>query len=356
MAGQMATASLAYVGRVLSAQKGNDPISTNGDFNYAGKVLEAITASEQLSFCSNAPHATTHIPNQNAITLPAQETCMSSENASTSLPFASSYSTHEGQRHTRKRKRQNNGADNVSELIMAATRRVPEIGKFCKRKASLAEVLQNEQEMQFADRRIDHLKQVDGNRTPSNEQKLLKGLSQLSLAHQFTIWEKERGWKPRADVLFDKVQAASKEARNQLKGAKCNGKISRFVRDHGYPGADHNVVQKGIQRGTIQMVFCRLMCETFPTSKRHAAIEGIVALLTIFEYYFFQSLTICELPVLTNLWLKDNVNDWNTSVSSYDSPTTSTTRHHYLRLGKFLAGASSQSCFTHLTEVTQLRA
>ncbi|CAG8092089.1 unnamed protein product [Penicillium salamii] len=313
------------VGRVLSAsRKGNDPILTNGDLNPADTLLETMTASEQLPFCSNALNTTIHIPNDDATTLPAQEICTSSENDPISLPPASSCSTHEDQSHTRKRKRQNDQPDNVSKLIKAATRHVPELVEFCKLKASLSEVLQSEQEMQFADKRIDHLKQVDGNRSPSNEQKLLKGLSQLSLAHQFTIWEEERGWKPRADMLFDKFQAASQEAGNQLKGAKCSGKISRFVRDHGYPEADHNVVRKGIQRGTIQMVFRRLMCETFPIPEQHAAIEGIVALLTIFEYSLFQSLSIRELPVLTNLWVKDNVKYWNPSVSSCDNPTTST--------------------------------
>ncbi|KAL5337189.1 hypothetical protein BJX70DRAFT_370198 [Aspergillus crustosus] len=76
--------------------------------------------------------------------------------------------------------------------------------------------------MQFADKRVDHLKQVDGNKTPSEQQKLLKGLSQLSLAQQFTAWETEHGWKSRLSPLYDKIGVAGVEANGR------GGRMTQF--------------------------------------------------------------------------------------------------------------------------------
>lgn len=78
--------------------------------------------------------------------------------------------------------------------------------------------------MQFADKRVDHLKQVDGNKTPSEEQKLLKGLSQLSLAEQFTAWETENGWKSRADSLYDKIRVVGVNGERELSVPNVLGK------------------------------------------------------------------------------------------------------------------------------------
>ncbi|KAJ5751362.1 hypothetical protein N7533_008390 [Penicillium manginii] len=212
------------------------------------------------------------------------------------LPECSSQSTQ------RKRKRQTAKYTPSAALIEAAKARLPQILDLCKSKASLSEILQTEQEMQFADKRIDHLKQVDGNKTPSDEQKLLKGLSQLSLAQQFTDWEFNRGWKPKSDMLY--VESQSVEVESQATCAK-SGKMSRFIRDHDYPKSDHNVVRKGIQKGLNQIVFLRLLNDNSTSSDHKKAAKGIIALVTIFQYALFQKLSILELPMLAKTLLHE---------------------------------------------------
>lgn len=206
----------------------------------------------------------------------------------------------------RKRKRQTADDTPSAALVEAAKARLPRILDLCKSKASLSEILQTEQEMQFADKRVDHLKQVDGNKTPSDEQKLLKGLSQLSFAQQFTDWELSRGWKPKADTLYG--QSQSVEVETQATSAKSTGKMGRFIREHDYPKSDHNVVRKGIKKGLNQMVFLRLLKDKLISSGHEEAVKGIIALTTIFQYASFQNLSILEFPILVNSLLHENNN------------------------------------------------
>jgi hypothetical protein len=203
----------------------------------------------------------------------------------------------------RKRKQQNVRGLSSATLIKAVKQRLPFISKFCKDNASLSDILQNEQEMQFADKRVDHLKQVDGNKTPSEEQKLLKGLSQLSLARQFTTWETERGWKSKVDTLYNQIRVVDTEDKTAATGRA--GRMTQFVRDHGYPKSDQNVVRKGIQRGITQLLFLKLVKEAFTTPAQKCAVQGILARVTIFEHALFQSISISELPTLANSLLKN---------------------------------------------------
>ncbi|BAE61685.1 unnamed protein product [Aspergillus oryzae RIB40] len=122
--------------------------------------------------------------------------------------------TNSSENTTKKRKRETIRESPFAKLTRLVAKRLPNIIQFCESKASLSDILQNEQELQFADKRVDHLKQVDGNKTPSEEQKLLKGLSQLSLAEQFTAWEIENGWKSRVDTLYDEIRVARTEGQN----------------------------------------------------------------------------------------------------------------------------------------------
>lgn len=224
-------------------------------------------------------------------------------------------STNSLQHATRKRKRRTVQVPPFVMLINSVKQRLPCILEFCRSKTSLSDILQNEQEMQFADKRVDHLKQVDGNKTPSEEQKLLKGLSQLSLARQFTAWEVKSGWQSRADTLYNKIHAAGAEEKNVAIHSKGAGKMTRFVREHGYPSSDHNVVRKGIQRGIAQLLFLKSMEEVSITPAQKEAIQGILALVTIFEHASFQSIPILELPALAKSFLKEHDSNDNMDVS-----------------------------------------
>ncbi|RDH30850.1 hypothetical protein BDQ94DRAFT_161042 [Aspergillus welwitschiae] len=202
---------------------------------------------------------------------------------------------------TRKRKRQS--AEDSANLIESVKQKLPSVWKFCKDHASLLDILENEYELQFADKRVDHLKQVDGNKTPSEEQKLLKGLSQLSLAQQFTAWQIEHGWKPMIDTLYEKIRAVGAKDKTAATGRA--GRMTQFVRDHGYPKSDQNVVRKGIRRGIIQHLFLKIMHEVSTTPVQKGAVQGMLARATIFEHVLFQNIPIEELSSLAKSLLKD---------------------------------------------------
>jgi hypothetical protein len=211
---------------------------------------------------------------------------------------------------TRKRKRLSDQGLSSARLIKSVKQQLPSVLKFCKDNTSLSDILQNEQEMQFADKRVDHLKQVDGNKTPSEEQKLLKGLSQLSLAQQFTAWETEHGWKSKVDTLYEEIQALGAGDKTTATGRA--GRMTQFVRDHGYPKSDQNVVRKGIKRGIIQHLFLKLMQEVSTTPVQKRAVQGILARATIFEHALFQSIPVPELPSLAKSLLKDYDGNYET--------------------------------------------
>ncbi|RAK94956.1 uncharacterized protein BO80DRAFT_291347 [Aspergillus ibericus CBS 121593] len=203
----------------------------------------------------------------------------------------------------RKQKRLSTQDLSSAKLIKSVKQKLPSVLKFCKDNASLSDILQNEQELQFADKRVDHLKQVDGNKTPSEEQKLLKGLSQLSLAQQFTAWETEHGWKSKVDTLYEKIRAVRVGDKTAATGRA--GRMTQFVRDHGYPKSDQNVVRKGIQRGIVQHLFLKVMHEVSTTPVQKGAVQGMFARATIFEHALFQSIPIQELSSLAKSLLKD---------------------------------------------------
>ncbi|KAL4985844.1 hypothetical protein BDW68DRAFT_164303 [Aspergillus falconensis] len=204
---------------------------------------------------------------------------------------------------TRKRKRLSAQGASSAKLVQSVKQQLPSVSKFCKDNPSLSDILHNEQEMQFADKRVDHLKQVDGNKTPSEDQKLLKGLSQLSLEQQFTDWEVEHGWKPKVDILYEKIRALGAGDKTTATGRA--GRMTRFIRDHGYPKSDQNVVRKGIQRGIIQRVFWKIMREVSTTPVQKRAVPGMLARATIFEQALFQSVTISELLPLAISLMED---------------------------------------------------
>lgn len=186
--------------------------------------------------------------------------------------------------------------------------------EFSKHRISLSAILYNEQERQYTDKRVNHLKRVFGNRTPDSEEKLLKGLSQISLARQFSEWESERGWKCRVDDLYHKICLMRQRSclkstgnnwnGNEGPGNKCTGKISRYIRDRSYPRSDQSVVNSGIKKGTIQLAFRMLLNDSLSDFGEHA-VEGMFAMVTIFEFTEFQSLKIEDMPQLIDLLVKE---------------------------------------------------
>lgn len=221
---------------------------------------------------------------------------------SPSIPYPSIPSSIKvGQDTSRKRKRGAVQKSRSVEILQRAKERLSDISAFSKQKVTLSEILHEEQETQYRDKRVDHLKQVDGNRTPNNEQKLLKGLSQISLAQQFTAWERKKGWKPKIDQLYNNLRQASVDPKYHVFGNNRSGKIAQYIRDYGYPESDHTVLTKGISRGINQLLFEKLANNSLTHPDDHAAIHGVVAMITIFEYGQFQCLKPTYLPQIIAL-------------------------------------------------------
>ena len=74
------------------------------------------------------------------------------------------------------------------------------------------------------------------------------------------------------------------------------------------------------------MVFRRLLNDVFAAPEQNPVVEGLLALVTIFEYSLFQNISICELPILTNLLFNEyESNSDATASSSNDNPTFNVT-------------------------------
>ncbi|PYH75510.1 hypothetical protein BO82DRAFT_387960 [Aspergillus uvarum CBS 121591] len=303
----LALETLTQIGRVLNASWNESECLSHGvEVEHSNGSSEGAIIPQ--STISQAEVSSQSIPTRerDSIDLPTNLPGRSTSVLSSTHTLQDATSKRKGRTSpdaTRKRKRLSAQGLFSTRLIKSVIQQLPYVLKFCKDNASLSDILQNEQELQFADKRVDHLKQVDGNKTPSEEQKLLKGLSQLSLAHQFTAWETEHGWKSKVDTLYEKIRAVGVGDKTAATGRA--GKMTQFVRDHGYPKSDQNVVRKGIQRGIIQHLFLKVMQEVSTTPVQKRAVQGMLARATIFEHALFQSIPIQELPSLAKSLLKD---------------------------------------------------
>ncbi|KAJ5775546.1 uncharacterized protein N7511_000557 [Penicillium nucicola] len=278
---ELATKTIRHIVKILDTSANIDTVINAFERGIARSPPESIADAETSHLSSATNRSSQHIEAENPLSL--------------LCPIITS-SIKPGHDISRKRKRETVEKSHSVQLFQKLKERRSDILKFSKQKVSLSEILHDEQETQYRDKRVDHLKQVDGNKTPNNEQKLLKGLSQISLAKQFTAWERKWGWRPKIDELYDKLQQASTNAKYQDIGNNRSGKIARYIREYGYPESDHNVLKKGISRGVNQLLFERLTNDALKDQDGHAAVEGVVAMVTIFEYGQFQSLKPADLP------------------------------------------------------------
>ncbi|OQD78973.1 hypothetical protein PENANT_c068G01329 [Penicillium antarcticum] len=283
---ELATKTIRHIVKILETSANIDTVINAVECGVAHSPPESIPDAEISHLSSATNRSSQHIDAEN----PLSFLC----------PIITS-SIKPSHDISRKRKRETVEKSHSVQLLQRVKERLSHILDFSKQKVSLSEILHDEQETQYRDKRVDHLKQVDGNKTPNNEQKLLKGLSQISLAQQFTAWERKRGWKPKIDELYDNLQQASTNAEYQHIGNNRSGKIARYIREYGYPQSDHNVLKKGISRGVNQLLFERLTNEALKDQDGHAAVQGVVAMVTIFEYGQFQCLKPADLPQIIAL-------------------------------------------------------
>ncbi|KAJ5504624.1 hypothetical protein N7463_007498 [Penicillium fimorum] len=287
---ELATKTIKHIVKILDTSANIDTVINVVECGVAHSPPESIPDAEISHLSSTTSRSSQHIDSQDPF------------NSQHPIITSSIQTSHD---ISRKRKRGKNERSFSVQLLQRVKQRLSHILDFSKQQASLSEILHGEQETQYRDKRVDHLKQVDGNKTPSNEQKLLKGLSQISLAQQFTAWERKRGWKAKVDELYDNLQQASANVDYQQIRNNRSGKIVRYIRDHGYPQSDHNVLKKGISRGVNQLLFERLMSDACVDQDGHAAVHGVVAMVTIFEYGQFQCLKLADLPQIIALLLEE---------------------------------------------------
>ncbi|KAJ5589613.1 hypothetical protein N7537_012291 [Penicillium hordei] len=86
----------------------------------------------------------------------------------------------------RKRKRESAPEARLAKLLQAIEKNLPKFVKFSQDTVSLSELLDNVQGRGSFYKRLDHIKRINGNKTPNEIEKLLKGLYQVSLAREFT--------------------------------------------------------------------------------------------------------------------------------------------------------------------------
>lgn len=230
---------------------------------------------------TTAPLASTH--DLIFSNLPAEET--------ESTRFMKSHSSNA----SRKRKRASPKRSGPVRLVQALQKHAPDFVQFCRTKPSLQNILQPDDICKAFDLRIDHVKRVDGNKTPSVQERLLKGMCQISLAQQYIKWEAERGFPSRMRDL------RSRASTNTDPNGQRVGKISQYIRDAGYEVSDHHAVNKAICRGTIQLLFKSLLEEALNSSGHQRLVQGTLSGVTIFEPFIFQSLRIDELPRVVDL-------------------------------------------------------
>jgi hypothetical protein len=220
---------------------------------------------------------------------------------------------------SRKRKRAQPKPSGPVRLVQALREHAPDFVQFCRTKPSLQNMLQPDDVCKALDLRVDHIKRVDGNKTPSAQERLLKGMCQISLAQQYLNWEAERGFPSRMRDLRARTSTSS-----DPKGQR-GGKISQYIRDAGYEFSDHHTVNKAICRGTVQVLFKSLLEEGLKPSGHQCLVEGILSGVAIFEPFLFQTLKINELPRVVDLL-----------VQSLDLHATATTLEEKEAASRFL--------------------
>ncbi|KAK2752510.1 hypothetical protein FQN54_008103 [Arachnomyces sp. PD_36] len=162
------------------------------------------------------------------------------------------------------------------------------IVKFSEENQELGVILQKEKERP-SNEHIHHLKMVSGNKTPTKRQRVLRSLSQISLSWQVLLLNPTR--------LGEICKLLSKVPRR-------NGVISQYIRSRDIAEEDHSVVRHGIQDGTVQIVFWKLLKEELSDEDKDISLR-IVAYVTILRFRTFQSLSYAAMPELIKLILLD---------------------------------------------------
>ncbi|KUM61398.1 hypothetical protein ACN42_g5715 [Penicillium freii] len=216
--------------------------------------------------------------------------------------------------NARKRKRESAIETRLAKLSQAIEKHLPKFVKFSQNTASLFDLLGNVQSQGTFYMRLDHIKRIDGNKTPNEKEKLLKGLCQVSLAREFTAWEHEQGWSTRVDQLHSQICGSGVQIPK-----KRQGKISRYLRSIGCCDTDRSVANKALCQGTSQLLFKRLTEEALGDSAPEGVVGGLFSVVAVFEFHQFQLLTVEQLPQLIDFLIPKDAHGHRSLRSSFHS-------------------------------------
>ncbi|KAJ5795655.1 uncharacterized protein N7518_004195 [Penicillium psychrosexuale] len=205
--------------------------------------------------------------------------------------------------NVRNRKRELATETRLAKLLQAIEKHLPKFVEFSQKTASLFDLLDNVQGRGGFNMRLDHIKRIDGNKTPNEKERLLKGLCQISLAREFTAWERKRGWSTRVDQLYSQI---SKSSPGGQRSKKRLGKVSQYLRDAGCRDTDRSVANKALCQGTIQLLFKDLIEEALGDSSLEQVAGGLFSAVAIFEFHQFQLLTVQQLPQLIDFLIPED--------------------------------------------------
>lgn len=148
------------------------------------------------------------------------------------------------------------------------------------------------------DRRVDDILRVDGNKAPSNEDKLFRGLAQRSFAIQYSQYQRENQKYLRVDELFDDISSHKQGQQNALHKRR-KGCISSWVRQH-FTSAEgqNNTIIRCVHAGIKQLVLEKFLQQRLEPRPANAC--GISALMAL-TVHNFKILHLEEIPSFLDL-------------------------------------------------------
>ncbi|GFF57114.1 hypothetical protein IFM51744_09097 [Aspergillus udagawae] len=195
--------------------------------------------------------------------------------------------------------------DPPAKLLLAASRDLP----------WLLQILANDaiqvigiKRSKRRDNRIDDILLPEGKATPSNEQKLLRGLAQRSMGIQLTQIQRKaqdvakgKGTpqgKTRVDELCDGIRLADSQTRSCIQ--KRTGSISKMLHHFNFDPEDKETVLRSINAGVKQLVLEKLVGIWLQQSGRPNRPESVSAIAAL-NILYFKNLRFEDIPRFVDL-------------------------------------------------------
>ncbi|KAJ5713920.1 uncharacterized protein N7483_011101 [Penicillium malachiteum] len=178
-----------------------------------------------------------------------------------------------------------------TNFINAVKTRLADLSEICRKTPSISAILaQMRLDAELLDEKIIFLQRGSSARALTDEDRLVRGLTQSFIAHNFTQWERSYGLKPR----LEKIANAEAKGKKSCRG----GKMASYLRDCGIQKKHHNMYRKGIQKGSNQILFRKSLEDLWRGAEKYATVPGVMALFSILEYVEFEKVPTVDLAQL----------------------------------------------------------